>query len=180
MHRLHPFLTTPAVLLAAVLALSAPGCAMYRFGACSLYRPDIQTVHVPVIQSGSFRRNLGEQLTEAVVKEIETTTPYKVVGRPDADSVLEVRIDSDTKRVLAENAYDEPRNLEHAWQVHMTWRDRRGNLIQRSAMPLDDTVIGIVQASSFVPEAGQSLVTAQQKIINRLAAQIVSQMEAGW
>lgn len=180
MHRLRFNWTTPLLLLVAVLALCTPGCAMYRFGACSLYRPDIQTVHVPVIQSASFRRNLGEQLTEALVKEIETSTPYKVVGSAEADSVLEVRIDSDTKRVLAENEYDEPRNLEHAWQVHMTWRDRRGNLIQRSAMPLDDTVIGIVQASSFVPEAGQSLATAQQKIIHRLAAQIVSQMEAGW
>jgi hypothetical protein len=167
------------VLLAALFSVLSSGCA-YRFGACSLYRPDIATVHVPIVQSSSFRRNLGEQLTEAVVKEIESTSPYKVVGSPEADSTLEIRIDSDNKRVLAENAFDEPRNLETAWQVHMTWRDRRGNLITRSAMPLDDTVVGAVQAASFTPEAGQSLTTAQQKVIQRLATQIVSQMEAGW
>ena len=47
------------------------GCAGYRFGAASLYPPDIQTVYVPVFESNSFRRNLSEWLTEAVCKEIE-------------------------------------------------------------------------------------------------------------
>lgn len=162
------------------LLMGVSGCSIYRFGACSLYRPDIRTVHVPVITSNSFRRNLGEQLTEAVVKEIERETPYKVVGSDGADSTLEIRIDSDTKRVLAENAYDEPRSLETRFQVFMTWRDRQGNLITRSAMPLDDTVVGLTASSNFIPESGQSTVTSQQKVISRLAAQIVGQMEAGW
>ena len=52
------------------LGLSA-GCAGYQWGQRTLYRPDVQTVHVPIFQSDSFRRNLGERLTEAVVKEIQ-------------------------------------------------------------------------------------------------------------
>ena len=40
------------------------GCAGYQVGHRSLYRPDIRTVHVPVVQSDSFRRYLGERLTE--------------------------------------------------------------------------------------------------------------------
>jgi hypothetical protein len=135
---------------------------------------------VPVIQSSSFRRGLGEQLTEAVVKELETSTPYKVVGETDADSVLEISIDSDIKRIQAETSTDEPRNVEHSWQVHMSWRDRRGNLITRSSLPLDDTVVGVVQAQAIIAEAGQSLTSAQQRIVQKLATQIVGQMEAGW
>jgi hypothetical protein len=170
-----------AVLLTAILSCAMfSGCAMYRFGACSLYRPDIQTVHVPVIKSASFRRNLGEQLTEAVVKEIETSSPYKVVGAADADSTLEVHIDNDIKNVLAENAYDEPRSLEMSMYVHMTWRDRRGNLITQSTVPLDDTVVSLAESANFIPESGQSVVTSQQKVMQGLAAQIVSQMEAAW
>ena len=163
-----------------LVLIAASGCTVYRFGACSLYRPDIQTVHVPVIQSASFRRNLGEQLTEAVVKEIETSTPYKVVDSTNADSVLEIRIDGDSKRVVAENGLDEPRSVELAWQIHMTWRNRQGNLITRTAMPLDDTVLNISQATNITPEIGQSIASGQQKIVQRLATQIVSQMEAGW
>ena len=57
-------------------------------GAESLYAPDVQTVYVPMIESESFRRDLGERLTEAVVKEIELKSPFKVVGTPDADSIF--------------------------------------------------------------------------------------------
>ena len=81
-----------------------PGCAGYQLGQRSLYRPDIRTVHVPVVQSDSYRRYLGERLTEAVVKEIELRTPYKVVDSESADSVLNVRLVSESKRILPRTA----------------------------------------------------------------------------
>ena len=93
----------------ALTTAAADGCAAYRFGAASLYPPDIQTVYVPVFESNSFRRNLSEWLTEAVCKEIELKTPYKVVGTPQADSVLTGKLTSDTKRVIVEDQYDMPR-----------------------------------------------------------------------
>jgi len=69
-------------------------------------------VHVPVIQSDSFRRYLGERLTEAVVKHIELRTPYKVVDSDSADSVLSVRLVSDSKKILSNNRFSEPRDIE--------------------------------------------------------------------
>ncbi len=60
----------------------------YQFGNRSLYSPDIRTVNVPMFKSNTLRADLGEWLTEAVVKEIELRTPYKVVSSPLADSVL--------------------------------------------------------------------------------------------
>jgi hypothetical protein len=45
------------------------GCAPYRMGVQSLYSCNIRTVYVPMFESDSFRRNLGERLTEAVQKE---------------------------------------------------------------------------------------------------------------
>ena len=54
-----------------LLPLLFCGCAAYQIGNQSLYPLEIHTVAVPVFQSNSFRRNLGERLTEAVVKEIE-------------------------------------------------------------------------------------------------------------
>ena len=68
------------------------GCAGYQIGNQTLYPAHISTVYVPVIESASFRRNLAEWLTEAVVKEIELKTPYKVVGSPSADSILSGRL----------------------------------------------------------------------------------------
>jgi len=40
--------------------------------------------------------------------------------------------------------------------------------------------VNIGQQANFVPEGGQSLVTAQQEAINKLAQQIVGQMELAW
>lgn len=157
------------------------GCAGYRVGNQSLYRPDIRTVYVPMIQSDSFRRNLGERLTEAVVREIELNTPYKVVDSPNADSILQCRLHDDRKRTLVETRTDEPRNLEWATSVSVTWADRQGQaLMQRSQFPLPGTTISVGQETSFVPEAGQSIATGQQEAIERLARQIRGSMQVWW
>lgn len=163
------------------LAIFFSGCAGYQVGQRSLYRPDIRTVHVPMVQSNSFRRYLGERLTEAVVKEIELKTPYKVVDSAAADSVLTVRLVSESKRVLAENFYDEPRDIETDFFLQVSWIDRRGDLIMSNTdVPAEPLLLNISQTASFVPEAGQSLTTAQQEAIQRLAEQIVGQMELAW
>ncbi len=93
------------LVLLAVLPLAAvAGCAAYHVGNASLFPPDIHTVFVPMFESDSLRRNLGEMLTEAVTKEIELRTPFKVVGTPNADSVLTGRITGDTKGPLGARA----------------------------------------------------------------------------
>lgn len=167
------------VLLVPPLMLS--GCAGYQIGSRSLYRPDIRTVHVPIVQSDSYRRYLGERLTEAVVKEIELKTPYKVVDADSADSVLSVRLASDSKRVLAENRFDEPRDIETDFFIQVSWVDRRGDLIMsHDDVPAAPLLLNVGQSANFVPEGGQSLVTAQQEALQRLAEQIVGQMELAW
>lgn len=167
--------------VALAIAFFSPGCATYRFGSRSLYRCDIRTVHVPMVHSDSYRRNLGERLTEAIVKEIELKTPFKVVDADSADSILSARIISDSKRVLSENSLDEPRDLETDYFVQMSWADRRGDLLASGTpIPFSPLMVNVSQAANFVPEAGQSITTAQQEAIQRLAEQIVSQMEAPW
>ena len=167
------------VLLAGVLVLS--GCVGYRIGAESLYPCNIRTVYVPVFESDSFRRYLGEQLTEAVIKEIEIKTPYKVTGDSGADSVLSGRITHETKRVLVLNKYHDPRDNEVSIQVQVRWLDRQNNLIREaSPIPLPDELASIRETATAVPEVGQSIGTAQQQAIHRLAVQIVGMMEAPW
>jgi hypothetical protein len=165
-----------------LLFLSAfSGCASYQLGNRSLYRPDIRTIHIPIVESDSFRRNLGERLTEQIVKSIELNTPYKVVGAAEADSVLAARIVSDSKKVLSENRFDEPRDIETDFFVQVSWVDRRGDIIMsHNDIPVQPLLLNISQTASFVPEGGQSLATAHQEALHRLADQIVGQMEVAW
>ena len=63
---------------------------------------------------------MDQRLTEAVVKEIELKTPYKVVDTPNADSILSARLLVDTRHVLVENAFDQPRVSENELRAEVT------------------------------------------------------------
>lgn len=157
------------------------GCAAYQVGTSTLYPADITTVYVPIIRSSSFRHNLGEMLTEAVVKEIELKTPYKVVDSDAADSILSVELVSDTKRIIIESPTDEGRDIEWQMVAMVSWVDRRGELLrQGSPIPIPNSFTQISQTANLVPEVGESIITAEMESMHRLAEQIVSLMEAPW
>jgi hypothetical protein len=160
--------------------LAASGClGPYHIGNDTLYPADVQTVYVPMFESDSFRPFLGERLTEAVCKQIETDTPFKVVNSPNADSVLSGRIVNDTKRVVIENRFDDPRDTEYNMQVIVTWANRKGDVIRQSALAIPPS-IDIGAKADIVPEYGRSVASEQQQVIDKLAAQIVGLMESPW
>lgn len=169
------------VILLVLLAAAVGGCAPYRLGVQSLYSCNVRTVYVPVFESDSYRRNLGERLTEAVQKEIERRTPYKVVGSPDADSVLTGRILTEAKGVSVEAPTDEPRELQYYFTIRVNWIDRNGVEVQSmQPIPLPNSFVQVFANTQFYPEVGQSISTSQQEAIDQLARQIVGLMEAPW
>lgn len=178
---MHPNAAKATLAATAMATAVLAGCASYRVGNSSLYAPDVQTVYVPIVVSDSFRRDLGERLTEAIMKEIEEKTPYKVVGSPEADSILSTRLVGDRKNVTIENQNDDPRAIELLLTAEVTWLNRRRIPIQPpQAIPLPPGLVDVGQTSSLIPAVGQSLATSQQQAIERLAEQIVSTMEQPW
>ncbi len=157
------------------------GCANYRAGSRSLYAPDIRTVYVPMIESESFRRDLGERLTEAVMKEIDLKTPFRAVGSSDAESVLSVKILRDTRYTLLEDKFDNPRSSEVTLHAEVSWVNSRRQPLNHSQLLMAPVGISnISQSVTMIPEAGQSVTESQQRAIQRLAEQIVSTMEEPW
>lgn len=165
-----------------LLLFAMSGCAGYQVGHSTLYRPDVRTVHVPVFQSDSLRRYQGERLTEAVIKELEMRTPYKVVAATDSpDSVLSGKIIEENKRVVSETINDDARDIATAFTVEVRWLGRNGELLmQRSAFPMLTPGLDLAADANLIPEGGQSLAVAQQQVYQRLARQIVDQMEIFW
>jgi hypothetical protein len=171
---------TLAILLLLIAACTA-GCAgPYRAGNDTLYPADVRTVYVPMFESDSFRRHLGERLTEAVVKRIETDSPFKVVNNPNADSVLTGRIVFDTKRTIVENIFDDPRDTEYNMQVLVTWVSRHGQVLAEQSVALPPAAIDIGARSDIIPEFGRSVTSQQQAVIDNIANQIVGLMEMPW
>lgn len=154
------------------------GCG-YTLGTQTLH--DVRTVHVPVFQSDSFRRNLDYLLTEAVQREIRTRTPYRLEDADTADTILKGKIVEIRKSVLSETRYDDPRELQLMVGVEITWVDRRsGQILHQQTFPIGPQLTQQASSVSFAPEVGQSLATAQQEAAQRLASRIVDLMEAPW
>lgn len=154
------------------------GCA-YHFG--NGFDQKISSIHIPVIASDVKRRDLGVQLTEALQKQVQTRTHYRLASEAEADTMLSGKIVNANKNVLGENGYDDPRELQLALAVEMTWTDLRTQRViseQRYLLPND--AVNFTTTSDFAPEVGQSLATATQQAIDRLARNIVNMMETPW
>lgn len=154
------------------------GCG-YTLGTQTLH--DVRTVHVPVFQSDSHRRNLDYLLTEAVQREIRTRTSYRLEDAETADTILKGRIVEIRKSVLSENSYDDPRELQLMLGTEVTWIDRRsGQILHQQTFSVSPQLSQQASNVSFAPEVGHSLATAQQEAAQRLASRIVDVLEAPW
>lgn len=161
------------VLVASVLVTSV-GCAGYHLGNQYLYRSDIRTVHVAMFDSQSHRRFLGQRFTEAITKQIITSTPLTITEPAIANSVITGRLVRESKSATGETVTDEARSLDVANRIEFTWVDRAGTpLMPRQTVRIDFD-------AELIPEGGQSLTTTQQENIDRIAREVVGQMEMPW
>lgn len=177
--------SSAATLVVGLLCLLSAGCVGYRFGNNTLYAANVRTIYVPLFQSDSFRTtpsiDIGERITEAVCKEIERRTPFKVVGTAEgADSVLTGRVVADTKRMVVESPTDQSRMVEMNYQVLVTWADRGGAVLAKGDVPLPAASVDVGQAAALVPEYGRSVASTQQEAIIKIAQQVVGLMEEPW
>lgn len=178
-HRRRPVLFSTAVAWFGCVAMlcgatQSIGCAKYHLGNQYLYRSDIRTVHVMMFETDSNRRYLGQRLTEAVIKNVELNTPLTITDPQIADSFIRGRLTSVKKRVAGENINDEPRTLQIAWVVEVDWVDRAGvPLMQLQSVEFK-------RDAEFIPEGGQSMATAQQRVIEQVARDVISQMQMPW
>lgn len=166
------------------------------------YNMDIRTVYVPIFENRTFRRGIEFQVTQAVIREIEAKTPYKVVSNCDcADTELVGVIASMTKSILNANQLNEVREAQTVLTVDVYWRDlRSGEVLSSPRVPNGEELLPVLPPSEppepaaqvkprprrvqaigrFIPELGESITTAEQMMADRVAVQIVSMMEAPW
>ncbi len=172
---------TPAarpIVVLTVLAMAISGCG-YLVGPA--HRQQVRTISVPVFSCEDDRRGLGLQLTRAVHKEIQRRLPYRIVTGPGADSRLTGRVLAAYKDVLGETANDDPRALQLQLVTEVTWTDLRTQQVLAHQKVADDSPsVTLSTHAELVPETGQSMATASQQVIDRMARQIVDLLEAPW
>lgn len=156
--------------------LSLAGCAAgdngYTWG--STFRPGIRTVAVPAFQTQSFSRGDEVKLTQALIGQIESRTPYKVVPAERADTILEGTVVSTrlgTVSVDQQTAL--PQEQTYTLAVDFIWKDLRSGqiLVERR---------NFEQTSTYYPTLGDGRFVGQQTTAEALAASIVDELTADW
>lgn len=163
------------------------------------YDSTIRTIYVPIFGNLTFYQQVEMDLTRAVIREIESKTPYKVSSnRAAADTELVGKIVSITKAVINANQLNEVREAQTVMNVEILWRDLRpgqqGDVLSAQRQggpgapapfpvgpdmpPLPPTLV--TSYGSFVPEVGGSITSAFKENVDRAAIQIVSMMEKPW
>lgn len=151
--------------------MAASGCG---YSSGELYRSDIRTVAVDIFETKEFRRDLEFQLTEAVKKRISMDTPYKVASREKADTILKGEVLEERQASFAPDYLTRmPRDRQMNMVVRMQWKDLRSG-----AMLVDSPIL--IEATDFLPPAGESEGYARQKVMDRVARKIVSKMYSDW
>ena len=156
-----------------------PGCASdptngYSFG--SSYDTSVSTVSVPVFDNPTFEYGIEFELTEAVIKEIHRSTPWRVVDRERAETELAGAITSAELRKLGT---DSETGLveQYAYDIGVTFefRDSRDGRVMVARR-------NFRAAESFVPDrlAGERLEFGQRATIDQLAREIVAELRGGW
>ena len=138
------------------------------------YMTSVKTVAVPIWGNKTFRREWEFRLTEAIDKNIEYRTPYKISPLNKADTVLTGEIVDISENVLTRRyGADLPRETQLTVVVNFVWKDLRSGkiLVERKSF---------ARAATEIPQIGERVDDAQQWAIEKLAAAIVDQMQTEW
>ena len=114
------------------LAFLLPACEgdgnfrIFNYSTRPNYDTNIHTIRVPIFANKTFIRGVEFDLTQAVIREIEQKTPYKVVTAScAADTELTGTVTVFTKALLDVNQLNEVREAETTLAVEVVWRDLR-------------------------------------------------------
>lgn len=167
------------VTAALVAAAALGGCSStpqdgYSFQ--SSFTDDVQTVSVPVFENKTLYHGVEFDLTEAIVKEIQRTTPWVVTSAGSAQTSLRGSV-TDAELQTFSRDRDTGLVMEQGYRltIDFEWVDNRSGeiLLQRR---------GFSATSSFVPAkpSGERIEVAQYGAIDELAGDVVGELRSSW
>lgn len=165
----------PVTLLAAGLVAAGCGYTSDRnqvFRTTNSNKDRVRTVALDIFESREFRRGLELQLTEALAKEIESKTPFKLAKKDRADTALTGRIFEVRQGTIGRDfAQVRPRETAATVVVSFQWKDLRTGevLVDRPRF---------VQTVEYIRPVGEGFRHAMQRAMDKLAERIVETMES--
>ena len=166
------FLVGLGALLAAGCGYTAERTATFR--TTNSNKDAIRTVALDIFESKEFRRGLELQLTEALAKRIEAESPFKLVKKDRADTILTGEIREVRQATLGRDFRNvEPRETAATLVIAFQWKDLRTGevLVDRP---------NFVQTVDYVRPLGEDFYHASQRSMDKLAERMVEEMQSEW
>lgn len=172
---------TFAIVLTAC-ALAPSGCGYNNNGGGSsdgyqwnsIYRKDISTVAVPIFKSTDYQRGVEFTLSKALVNQIEASTPYKVVAREKADTIIEGEIVSVRANTLSSDQQSAlPQEQMLDLTINFTWKDLRTGRVLVSRR-------GMERSATWYATLGEGRFVGTQEAAEKLAVAIVQELQGDW
>ena len=172
------FRTMPQGLLCFLL-MWLSGCdtpSRSESGQNSPFSVDLRTIAVPVFGNSTPDRKIAPNITEALIKEIQTFTPWKVTGQGQADTILRGTV---TRYRLVLLSKDPTTGLANEMMVEATvdfdWVDLRTG---ESIVNLS----GFSASALFTPSRPlqQPIDLGRFQVAQTMAREIVDTLQADW
>jgi hypothetical protein len=164
------------VTVCALLALiGLGGCQSLGYSNESLFPQDIQTISLKMFDNRTFWRNIEYDLTDALAKQIESKTPYKIISDQDlSDTTMTGQITKVFQNVLmTDRDTGDDLQMELTVQALVTWKNlKTGDLLCDN--------LEVVASGSYSTPLGQNQGYASKLTANKLASKIVELMENKW
>lgn len=162
-------------------ATSLAGCTstgegLFGYSAQELYPDNVRTVAVEIFDNKTFYRDVEFDVTEALIKEIERRTPYKVTNRSTADTLLTGTVQNVQQRVLSRQIdAGIPTEVQVIVSCRFEWKDLRSGKVLRERGSITGT-------GEHVPTypVSEPYEVARHTASQELARDIVSVMRRDW
>lgn len=160
-------------LIGVAVICSGIGCGLKGYTNGWPYPEEYQTVYVEMFDSAGFRRGYEFILTDALAKQVEARTPYKIVSSADrADTVLSGVVTVGSAILATDRFTGTPLETEALIEVQFTWKDlKTGQIIRADHVAAEE---------SFSTKLGQQYEYAARSALNKAAQKIVDHMEIPW
>ena len=173
-------LSLTAILILTLLTTLTSGCGL-GYATHDIYPEQYRTVAVPIFENRTFWNSslytgLEADLAEALAKEIESRTPYKVASPATADTIIQGTITNYEQRVVTRKREGNvPEQMQITITVNFEWKDLRTQqtIIDRKGYQ----AIGRYTPTRPVSELIQ---IGQHQATQRMASQIVDTMRTNW
>ena len=140
----------------------------------SLYREDVKTVAVDIFRNKDYTQGVEFGLTKAIVNQLEAHSPYKVVSREKADTILEGEINYVHRETVSKDSNTAVQQEQlFVVNVDFTWKDLRTGQILVKRQNFEQT-------TTFYPTLGEGQFVGNQQAVERLGLAIVQELQADW